>query len=300
MNDLSEADSERPAVTRFTDYRAYLRAMIAWLKVNRRGFSYRTFAKKAGFSSPSFLKLVADGQRKLSAESVERVAVGLGLDRREAEAFELLVEMGQAESDSRKNRAYTKIAKLAQRDPVKKIEVDQYEAYSRWQTMVLRELVQLPDFDENPERLAKRMRFKTKPDEIKKGVDNLERLGLVVRDEAGKLIPAEKNLTSGPEVRSLAIRNFHRSMLQRAIEALDTVPLAERNVSGVTVALTRRQYGRVIELVQTLRREVLAVAEETSPHEDDEPPEIHQLSFALFPLTQSPSPAPSGTKEPKI
>lgn len=297
MTDAPETDSEQPAVTRFTDYRAYLRAMIAWLKVHRRGFSYRTFAKKAGFSSPSFLKLVADGHRKLSAESVERVVVGLGLDRREAEAFELLVEMGQAESDSRKNRAYTKIAKLAQRDPVKKIEVDQYEAYSRWQTMVVRELVQLPDFDENHERLARRMRFKTKPDEIKKGLDNLERLGLVGRDEAGKLVPAEKNLTSGPEVRSLAIRNFHRSMLQRAIEALDTVPLAERNVSGVTVALTRRQYGRVIELVQTLRREVLAVAEETSP--DDEPPEIHQLSFALFPLTQSPSPAPPGSKDEK-
>lgn len=290
MTEDPETGSERPAVTRFTDYRAYLKAMIGWLKVNRRGFSYRTFAKKAGFSSPSFLKLVADGQRKLSSESVERVAVGLGLDRREAEAFELLVEMGQAETDARRNRVYTKIAKLAQRDPVKKIEVDQYEAYSRWQTMVVRELAQLPDFDEDPERLAKRMRFKTKPDEIKRGVDNLERLGLLVRDASGRLVPAEKNLTSGPEVRSLAIRNFHRNMLQRAIEALDSVPLAERNVSGVTVALTRRQYARVIELVQTLRREVLAVAEDVSP--DDEAPEIHQLNFALFPLTQPlPSPA---------
>lgn len=68
--------SERPVVTRFTDYRAYLRAMIAWSKEHRRGFSYRSFAKKAGFSSPSFLKLVADGQRRLSPESVERVALG--------------------------------------------------------------------------------------------------------------------------------------------------------------------------------------------------------------------------------
>lgn len=277
--------SERPVVTRFTDYRAYLRAMIAWSKEHRRGFSYRSFAKKAGFSSPSFLKLVADGQRRLSPESVERVAQGLGLERREVEAFEALVEMGQAESDSRRNRAYARIAKMAQRDPVKKLEVDQYEAYSRWQTMVVRELAQLPDFDEDPERLAKRMRFKTKPDEIRRGIDNLERLGLLVRGEDGRLEPAEKNLTSGPEVRSLAIRNFHRSMLQRAVEALDTVPLAERNVSGVTVALNPRQYQRVIELVMTLRREVLAVAEDVQP--GDEAPQIHQLSFALFPLTQA-------------
>jgi uncharacterized protein (TIGR02147 family) len=76
-------------------------------------------------------------------------------------------------------------------------------------------------------------------------------------------------------------------MLERAVESLDSIPLAERNVSGVTVALTRRQYARVVELVQALRREVLAVAEDTE--DQDEPSQIHQLTFALVPLTQKDS-----------
>jgi uncharacterized protein (TIGR02147 family) len=275
---------ERPVVTRFTDYRAYLRAMIAWLKVHRRGFSYRSFAMKAGFSSPSFLKLVADGERNLSADSVERVATGLGLDRREAEAFEALVELGQAESDSRKNRAYSKIAKLAQRDPVKRLEADQFEAYSTWHTFVLRELAGLPEFREDPEWLAQRLRFKVKPDEVRRALDNLDRLELLVRGEDGRLRPAERNLSTGPEVRTLAVRNFHRQMLEKASLSLDTVPVSERNITGVTVSLSRRQYGRVIELIQQLRREVLAVSEEEDPN--DEAPQIHQLTFALVPLTQ--------------
>lgn len=282
----AEAPTERPLVTQFTDFRAYLKAMIAFLKATRRGFSYRSFALKAGFSSPSFLKLVSEGQRNLSSESIERVAEGLGLDRRETEAFEALVELGQAESDARKNRAYAKIAKLAQRDPVKRIEVDQYEAYSKWYTMVLREMAQLPGFDEDPDKLARRLRFKTRPDDVKRGLDNLERLGLLVRGDDGKLASAERNLSSGPEVRSLSIRNFHRQMLEKAITALDTIPLGQRNISGVTVALNRRQYARVIELIQVLRREILAVAEDVQP--DDEPQQVHQLSFALIPLTQEP------------
>jgi uncharacterized protein (TIGR02147 family) len=277
---------ERPVITRFTDYRAYLRAMIAWLKVHRRGFSYRSFAMKAGFSSPSFLKLVADGQRNLSPDSIERVATGLGLDRREGEAFEALVELGQAESDARRNRAYTKIAKLAQRDPVKRLEADQFEAYSTWHTFVLRELAALPDFREDPDWLAQRLRFKVKPDEVRRALDNLERLGLLVRDEEGRLRPAERNLSSGPEVRTLAVRNFHRQMLEKASTSLDTVPMSERNITGVTVALSRRQYGRVIELIQQLRREVLAVGEDVD--DSDEAPQIHQLTFALVPLTQEP------------
>lgn len=286
MDDASPQSSERPVIARYTDYRAYLRAMIGHLKTVRRGFSYRSFAKKAGFSSPSFLKLVAEGQRNLSAESIERVAHGLGLDRRELEAFEALVELGQAESDARKSRAYARIAKLAQRDPVRRLEADHFAAYSNWYVFVLRELTSLPDFREDPEWLAKRLRYKVRPDDIRRGLDVLERLGLLVRDEAGALRPAEKNLSSGPDVRNLAIRNFHRQMLARASEALDAVPVAERNVSGVTVSLTQRQYARAIELIQTLRREVLALSEDSDPA--DEAPQIHQLTFALVPLTQEP------------
>jgi len=144
------APAERPVITRYTDYRAYLRAMIAWLKVNKRGFSYRSFAARAGFSSPSFLKLVSDGLRNLSAESVERVATGLGLDRRESEAFEALVELGQAGSDARRNKAYGRLAKLAQRDPVKRLVSNQFEACSTWYTFVLRELATMPGFTDDP------------------------------------------------------------------------------------------------------------------------------------------------------
>ncbi len=275
---------ERPIIAQYTDYRAYLRAMIAHLKVARRGFSYRSFALKAGFASPSFLKLVAEGQRNLSNDSVERVAQGLGLDRRELEAFEALVELAQAGSDAKKNRAYAKVAKMAQRDPVRRLETDQLEAYSSWFVFVLRELAGLPDFCEDPEWLASRLRFKVRPEEVKRGLDVLERLELLVRDEDGRLQPKERNLTSGPEVRTLAVRNFHRGMLERAIQSLDLVPVPQRNITGVTVSLNRRQYARVVELVQTLRAEVLAVAEATEP--DDEPPQVHQLTFALVPLTQ--------------
>lgn len=276
---------ERPLIARYADYRAFLRDLIVFLKATRRGFSYRSFALKAGFSSPSFLKLVADGQRNLSAESIDRVALGLGLDRREADAFEALVELGQAESDERREKAYARIAKLGARDPVVKLESEQFELYSKWYPFVLRELAALPDFSEDVVAIAQRLRFIVRPDDITRALERLVAVGLLVRDANGKLAPAEKNLTSGPEVRTLAVRSFHRQMLDIAKTALDSVAPAERNITGVTVALTKAQYTRVVELASQFRRDVLAIADGA---DGGEPRDIHQLTMALVPLTREP------------
>lgn len=276
---------DRPQVSRYTDFRAYLRDMIAYLKATRRGFSYRMFALEAGFSSPSFLKLVADGQRNLSPESVDRVVKGLRLERREAELFEALVELGQAETDERRDRAWTRIARLAQRDPVTRLQREQFEVYARWYPFVIRELATLPGFSEDAAALSKRMRFPVKPEDVQRALTQLEGVGLLVRGEDGALRPAEKNLTSGPEVRTLAVRSFHRQMIRNAELALEAIPPDERNVTGVTVPLTRTQYQRVTELAQAFRREVLAIADGDDAGERRE---VHHLVMALIPLTKEP------------
>ena len=279
----------RPLVGRYADYRAFLRDMIAWLRAHQRGFSYRSFARKAGFSSPSFLKLVADGHRNLSAESVERVATGLGLDRRETDAFEALVEFGQAESDVRRKKAWAKVLQHTRHDPVRQLEAREFDVYDRWQTLVIRELMTLPRFDRRPEVLARRFRFRTRPAQVRRAIEDLVALGLVEEDADGTLGPTDLSLATPPEVRSLAVRSFHRQILEHAIEALDTVPQGERNITGVTMALNREQYAQVIELIQRLRREALAIAADPARNETPEAPprEVHQLTFALVPLTRT-------------
>ena len=48
--------------------------MISYLKATKPQFSYRYFSRVAGFSSPNFLKLVAEGQRNLSPKSIAKFA----------------------------------------------------------------------------------------------------------------------------------------------------------------------------------------------------------------------------------
>lgn len=57
----------------YLDYRAFLADLYTAKKA--RGFSYRSFSRRAGLSSPNYLKLVIDGQRNLSAKMAERFAL---------------------------------------------------------------------------------------------------------------------------------------------------------------------------------------------------------------------------------
>lgn len=293
--DTATEDSARPLIARYTDFRAYLRDMYTFLKATRPGFSYRSFARRAGFSSGSFLKLVADGQRNLSDDSVLRVARGLGLDREETEILEALVAFGQADSDAVRDRAYQRLARLVERDPVARVSGDHYAAYSRWYPWILRELAAQPDFCEDPVWLGKRLRPRVRPAAVQRALALLEQLGLLVRDADGRLQPSERTLSTGPELRSLAVRNYHRRMLELAIDAIDKVPRDERNITSVTVTLDARRYQRVLALLSALRAEVLAAERDGGLPEQGQ---VHQLTLALVPMTQPASPPTHAPEDP--
>ncbi len=279
-----QATPHRPEIASYRDYRAYLRDLIVFLKATRRGFSYRSFSRAAGYSSPNFLKQVADGKRNLSPESIARFARGLGLDDHEHNVFETLVLLNQARTDDERNRYYARLRSVVRLDGVGRIESDQYELYTHWYTLVIRELVAMDEFVEDVARVARRLMPRIRPPQAQKALALLERLGLVVRDDDGELKVAHRKLSTGPRVRSLAIRNFHRRMLELASKSLDAIPSPERDVTSLTVPMSDAQYERARKLLARVRTEILELSEEPA----DGPVEIHQIMFALFPVTREP------------
>lgn len=277
----SPSRAERPEIRRYSDYRKFVQAMVAWLRATTPQFSYRYFARVAGFGSPSYLKLVMDGKRNLAPASAPRFARGLGLDASETEIFEILVELDQAPTDDARNRLYTRLARLARRDPVARLGIEAYEAYRHWYPFVLRELVALPDFRDDPSWLARRLRTTVSESRITWALGLLQRLGLLVRRD-GRLEQAQRTLSTGPVVRSLGVRNFHRAMLRLAIRALDRTPRGERNITSLTVPLTRAQYDLMCERIAALRREILASTED----DQEAPREVYHVGFNIVPLTK--------------
>lgn len=263
----------------YLDYREFLRDAYRDLKTRQRGFSYRVFAKRAGMSSPNFLKLVIDGQRNLTAQSVERFAGALGLNPRETAFFRELVGFAQAASAAQKNEHYERIGKFRKHTSVRRLERDMFAYLSHWYYPAIRELVTCESFREDPEWISAQLRPAVPPARVKEAIDTLLQLGVLERDQSGTLKQGEPLLSTGPEVRSLAVGNFHRQMMERAAESIELCDREHREISGVTVALSQQRFEMFKQKIHALRAELLELsAAETAPTR------VVQFNFQAFPL----------------
>lgn len=274
----------RPSPEAYEDYRAYLRAMIVYLKATRPQFSYRYFSRVAGFSSPNFLKLVAEGKRNLSLRSIPKFARGLGLDAREEEIFETLVRLDQCQSDDERNAHYLKLRRRSKVSDVKARKEETYfQIHASCCAQTLMALVEQPDFKEDPAWIRRRLRMDVKGAEVRRYISMMEDIGYLERDAHGRLRRGKTPYTPTPQLASLALRNLQRVMLQKAAESLEQSPSEAEHprALSMTLTLTEAQRRQIEVLMEGCMEGMLAVLEQDDP----DPTEVYQLGIQMFALT---------------
>lgn len=275
-----------PSIYDFLDYRQFLRA---WYEAEKRrlpAFSYRYFARKAGFSSPNFLKLVIDGERNLSPDSVDRFAAALKFTQDEERFFRDLVTYNQTRNLSEKNLLFERVIASKRFQEWRKLDVSLVDYLRHWYYPAIRELAALPDFRPDPAWIQKRLVAGLETVEIERALSILEELGLLVRNPDGELVRSAETLSTGPRVMGaarVAARSLHREMLERASDSLDTVPAEWREVGAVTVAIRASTVSELKERIVRFRRELLERCDQ-----DEGPEEVYQFNVQLFPLTRKP------------
>lgn len=277
-----------PELFEYLDYRAYLADYYAHMKAAHRGFSYRSFSRRAKLGAPNHLKRVIDGERNLTAEMTARFAQALGLVGESAEYFTQLVRLGQADSTIERSKAYAKLTAFRTFRKTRKLDLAHAEYHATWYVPAIRELAGRADFRATPEWIARRLVPPIKPTEAKGALKTLLKLGLLKEDEHHNLRQVEPLITTGPEMHALHIANYHRMMMERASESIDLVPSASRDISALTLLTSKGGLDRIKRKIQRFRRELLEDA-----LIDTDATQVVQLNFQLFPLSVSP------TEEPK-
>lgn len=267
----------------YTDFRKLLADYYAQEKAKApERFSFRFFARRAGFSSPNFLHLVIKGDRNLGHESIHRFARVLGLNKRETLFFESLVLFNQTTDPQEKRRAFEKVISFREYRSSRKLVSDQYEYLSKWYYPVIREMVNLEDFREEPSWIAKKLRPPVSRTEAAEALQRLQQLKLIGRDAKGRLRQTDQNLTTEEEVVSTALMKFHQQMIRHGLESLN-YPAGEREVSGLTMSLSPDQFHQVRQRIRECHREIQQLIANDG---NGVPRKICQLNFQLFPLIQ--------------
>lgn len=268
-----------PSVYDYLDYRAFLNDMFNHMKVVNEHFSYRFFSRKAGFASPNFLKLVISEQRNLTNDSVAKVAKGFGLTKKEREFFEDLVFMNQASNHEERNYYYKKMMSGKVDTQARRLEKASYNYFSKWYYLVIRELILFGDHVYTAEQIAGMCDPPITPKEAQKALDFLQELDLIYKDDTGRWAQKDKAVTTGPEVQSMIIANYHREMLKLAGESIERHRADQRDITALTLSINRSMIPDLKKRIAAFRKELLDIACNT-----EEIDQVVQVNFQLFPL----------------
>jgi uncharacterized protein (TIGR02147 family) len=271
--------SPGPDIHLYADYRQYLKDWWAWRKRVSRAASFRSLAMKAG-TAPSLFKDILEGRRRLTADSVIRFSPAMGLTQPEASYLALLSRFGNARTVQEKNEAFQEMAKIRRKLFLKFLPPEQYALWTNWLHATLREMVGLEEFQEDPAWIGHRLRPEVPTKEVREALQTLEKLGLVKRDARGRLQAAEPAVSTEYETPSDVVRHFNQEMMGLAMSAPDRFPMADREIGGLTLGLSRECYDRIKERIRLFKEEVLGMVVEDKRGSDL----VGQLNIQLFPL----------------
>lgn len=243
-------------------------------------FTWREYARLAGFTSPTYLKLVCEGRSNLSDLGVERVASALSLGGFELVYFRYLVCFNQAKDDETRKKAYASMQDIAKANKIRVVDSDVFTYFESWKNPVLRELVtMMPGAD--PEAIAKMCWQPVTAEEVRQSLDFMVSVGLLKKKSKNVYEQSDKALMGNSEVIPVTIRSMHRDMAGFAQKAIDEFDVNDRNFTGVTMGVDRSAYDQIVRELESCRRKIVAIA-----NSSQKPDRVYRVNLQLFPLTK--------------
>jgi uncharacterized protein (TIGR02147 family) len=268
-----------PSIFEYLDYRKFLRDFYNDKKRKNPHFSYQVWANNAGFRSKSYFPEIISGKKNVADDAVDTIAQSIGLEGKSFAYFETLIAFNQAKTHEQKTRSLARLTEFNRRSSARLLVRDQHDFYRQWYHHTVRELVVMHDIGSDWERLASLVVPVIKPSQAKASVKLLLRLGLI-RKKGKRFELVDSVVTSGDEVRSIAVTEFHLQNLDIAKKAVTGCPSEERDISCVAAALSPQGYMAIKEEVRRFREKLVAIVEK-----DIKQDRVYHVNIQLYPTS---------------
>lgn len=260
----------------FLDHRDYLRSEFGRRTARNSRYSLRAFARDLKLS-PSTLSEILKGKYGLERKRALDVAEALSLDAANCEHFADLFEAKFHKNESNRRAAKLRIEQR-QSENKSTISLDAFQVISEWYHLAILELVGIAGAPRDEKGIARRLALPKVL--VEEAVARLLRLGLLEKTSTG-FRATEEFLSSGNQVPSLAIRNFHGQILNKAMQALDFQSVQEREFSSTIFSIDRDRLGEAKADLRRLRLDFANKFTATQKQND-----VYCLSIQLFSLLE--------------
>ena len=267
------------ALYTYLDYRKYLSNVLEEKRAEDKKFSHRFFLRRMGITSTGYLSNVICGKNSLNTKDAVSLGRVLNLSNAEIEYLKKLIYFSKAKTVEEKNVYFKQIMDYRKRRVVF-LQKDQLSLYSEWYTVIIREILHTCNFTDDYTALAKMVSPKISVQAAKKSIQLLEKMGLVEKNNDGVYKPVNRAITTGDQINSFHVTNFHRKMVNLAEFAIENTLSSKRDISSLTLSISEERFDIIKNEIQEFRKRILQIAEE-----ETNPERVFQCNFHLFPVS---------------
>ena len=238
-----------------------------------------------GINSTSWLTSILQGKKGLSAESSRKLAEVLKLNKHQIRFFCLMVKFNQSRSREESDRCYQQLIELSRIKDVYRVQDSQYQFYSTWYHSIIRSLIGLTKIKPSEKTYAKIGKLISPPiseDKVKKSLKLLEELNLIYLDAEGFYRLQDSVISTGDQVRSLAVANFQLKAMDLGKYALDNISSDHRNISTLTLGISSDAFKTIEDEIVDFRKRIIEIAKL-----DQDSDNVYQLNMQFFPVVQN-------------
>lgn len=224
-------------------------------------YSLRAFARFLAIE-PSALSKILHGKRIPSERTHQKLVDALGIRRADLPHI-----VGSAAKPMQSRSDYVTLP------------VDLFRSISEWHHYAILELTRVEDFTPDARWIAKRLGIEL--GKARAAIERLFRMDLLALDAKGAWVDRSEHVTTvGHAFTNDAFRALQRGILERAIHAMEAVPIEKRDQSSMTMAADSARVKVAKERIKKFRRSLCKYLQGSKKRDT-----VYQLSVSLFPVT---------------
>lgn len=261
---------DKPVVTNYQNVHVYLADLIYWFRAKKT--SLRSLAKRLNIS-PALLSLVVKGKRKMTEENVDIWAPIFGWNSQEVAWLKNLIILDHADTPQ-KLKAMSDLTRFKAFQEHASNEVLTFKYLKKWWNVAIRELSELSEFKEDEYWIQERLQFKVSAIDIRKALIFLNKHKLLAKYGDFRTLDCQGNIYK------LSLSDFHKQILERAVESIYLVGSENRHILGHTMAMPKSRLPELKLILDNTLKEIMKLS---TPLSTDA--EIFHVELLAIPLS---------------
>jgi uncharacterized protein (TIGR02147 family) len=259
-------------------YRTFIQQEFERRRRKNSRYSLRSLARDLEIPAPKLCQALR-GSRGISSSRALVLARKMNLSSTETELFVSMVESEHGRSQTSKLRAQEKVQALQASLGFDDLSMERFQIIRDWYYFAILELTELKSFKAEPSWIAKRL--KISKSEVKNAIQALLDFGLLREDPQKGYVQTHIDLAVGTGLPSRDLREHHSQILQKGDQALQEIPVEQRDFSAITMAVDSSQLLEARQWIKEFRRRFCKDLQK-KPDKN----RVYCLAIQFFPLDQ--------------